>query len=803
MEEIKELQSLTTPKGVYNSFPDKTAREQLGGKLNAPGGVKAGDYLRVQSVGADGNVVLEGAEPPGEDSGQNVAQEYIPLKSPNGVEWKVTVSDNGDVTVVRADGGETVRFSLPVVKLTGDISNITSDQYENVLCHFLDKEGGVEFIDYAKIAYQGSGSLVFSNVEDGVDKAKNYKIKLFTDEARENKSKRKFKDWHATNSYHIKANFPDCTNFMNNMMMHFMRKSYQSLEPLPREGARYVVDGFAVLLYINDVFCGIRFWNLKQDDKVYNLNEEEVDESGNITQEADHCWQIGRNNGTNIGDNSGAFVYGNLNSGSAAEHNFVDAHAEIDYYWEDRVWDKTGNHPDVLYNTIKWVSEASDAEFRANLHKHFNVPYLIRYFNMMFACAMIDSKAKNFNVLYFPEKRVLYSTPWDMDNAFGTNYGTATTSVETGLTGFGCPSSRLFDKLWRNFRSECIADYTELRKSVLTVDQVRDSINAVWGHIPPEWIEANKIAKYDGTNYNFKLDGPAYVLDWAERRFAWMDTQMVESGEVLDWTTIPTTSIVLSASELTISAAGESQVLTANVTPGNTTDIVLWTTSDNTVARVVDGKVVAMGAGTATVTATSGDRSASCTVTVAGTNEVSLLYALPEETQFGDTTVIDTGVKLFDTPKDWTIVMDADLTQELSGLRTVFHCVAPAADREYGIRLLRETSVTDGTTGDYAFRGKCDTTVTPTNDLYRAVPAVASKFAIVCKAGVVTNIKYVYNGEVVDHVPSGNIYRQVDASLVLGKNPNVAYPTYWRGIIHKFEVYNGVLTDAQIAERLA
>ena len=124
-----------------------------------------------------------------------------------------------------------------------------------------------------------------------------------------------------------------------------------------------------------------------------------------------------------------------------------------------------------------------------------------------------------------------------------------------------------------------------------------------------------------------------YVLDWAERRFAWMDTQMVESGEVLDWTTIPTTSIVLSASELAFDDAGE-QMLTATVAPSDTTDIVLWTTSNNTVARVVDGKVVAVGAGTATVTATSGDQSASCTVTVAGTNEVSLLYALPEETQF-------------------------------------------------------------------------------------------------------------------------------------------------------------------------
>ena len=52
---------------------DATARRQLAGKLDAPGGVKAGDYLRVQSVGADGTVVLEGAEGPGPGSGQNVA----------------------------------------------------------------------------------------------------------------------------------------------------------------------------------------------------------------------------------------------------------------------------------------------------------------------------------------------------------------------------------------------------------------------------------------------------------------------------------------------------------------------------------------------------------------------------------------------------------------------------------------------------------------------------------------------------------------------------------------------------------
>lgn len=60
--------------GVPLELVDATARRQLAGKLDAPGGVKAGDYLRVKSVGEDGTVVVEGAEAPGGGSGQNPSQ---------------------------------------------------------------------------------------------------------------------------------------------------------------------------------------------------------------------------------------------------------------------------------------------------------------------------------------------------------------------------------------------------------------------------------------------------------------------------------------------------------------------------------------------------------------------------------------------------------------------------------------------------------------------------------------------------------------------------------------------------------
>lgn len=541
------------------------------------------------------------------DSSQNVYDKLV-MKSPDGTVWNITVSNNGAITATRVteDGGEeTVTFTIPVVDLTGGLTGISGDDYVNVICHYLDSVNAVEFTDYAEIAYQGSSSMNFTNVEDGVDKAKNYKIKLYTDEAKETKSKRVFKDWFATNNFHIKANYGDCTNFMNNMMMHYLTKSYQYLTPLPRDGARYTVDGFPVLLYINGVFCGIRFWNLKQDDKVYGLKDEN-----------DLCYQIGLNNGSSKGDNSGAFIYGNLNSGSNAGKNFADAHAEIDYYWEDRVWDKTSNHPAVLYDTIQWVSEASDEDFKTNLEQYFDKEYLINYFVMMYTCGMGDSICKNFNMLYFPDKGKWFATFWDMDFAWGTGWSLATTGTTIDVLSSTYGASRLFTKLLANFKSEIVAKYWELRETVLTVEQVGDSINAVWGAVTAEMIADNYTAKYNGTG-GFKTNGASYIKTWATDRLAYMDTVFAVTGE------IPTESITLDISDYEFTTA-LGKTITATVTPANSTEPVVWESSNDDIATVSEqGYVKPVSVGNCVITATSGAYSATCNVTVSTMNSIS------------------------------------------------------------------------------------------------------------------------------------------------------------------------------------
>ena len=85
---------------------------------------------------------------------------------------------------------------------------------------------------------------------------------------------------------------------------------------------------------------------------------------------------------------------------------------------------------------------------------------------------------------------------------------------------------------------------------------------------------------------------------------------------------VPVSQITLNKAETSISV-GNSETLTATVTPNNATNTsVTWTSSDTSVATVApDGTVTAVKAGTTTITATAaGDNSkfATCTVTVTG-----------------------------------------------------------------------------------------------------------------------------------------------------------------------------------------
>ena len=124
---------------------------------------------------------------------------------------------------------------------------------------------------------------------------------------------------------------------------------------------------------------------------------------------------------------------------------------------------------------------------------------------------------------------------------------------------------------------------------------------------------------------------------------------------------VPVQSVSLSSSTLTLNE-GESKTLIATVLPANATNkTVVWTVTPAGFASVAHGVVTGIKAGSCTVTATAGGKSASCAVTVVAAETAQLIYTLPAETEL--TSGFDTGLKLLEhasteTPQ-YTILVDA------------------------------------------------------------------------------------------------------------------------------------------------
>ena len=87
---------------------------------------------------------------------------------------------------------------------------------------------------------------------------------------------------------------------------------------------------------------------------------------------------------------------------------------------------------------------------------------------------------------------------------------------------------------------------------------------------------------------------------------------------------VPVSSITLDKTSASLKA-GETVTLTATVNPADATDkTVTWSSSDASVATVINGLVTAVKVGSATITAKAGEKTATCSITVVPTSVTSI-----------------------------------------------------------------------------------------------------------------------------------------------------------------------------------
>ena len=150
-------------------------------------------------------------------------------------------------------------------------------------------------------------------------------------------------------------------------------------------------------------------------------------------------------------------------------------------------------------------------------------------------------------------------------------------------------------------------------------------------------------------------------------------------------------------------------------------------------------------------------------------------YSLAEATTFdGVDDYVDTGIKLYDIAKDFTLLVEADLTQCITEMATVFHSIYEVEPWP-GVNLYYSY-------GHYIVGGNAN----PGQPHY--------------VSGCIDRVSYLNDGEVTTVNITDGAYNAYDGNLLLGcyQDTTGEKDRFWTGTISRFDVYFVALSDSKI-----
>ena len=320
---------------------------------------------------------------------------------------------------------------------------------------------------YAIMTTQGHSTL-------GYEKH-NYTVRFYDDEEAEQKHRLQFNDWNPEHKYILKANYLDisqCRNLVGAAIWEKMASSRPHLPKrislLPTLGA---VEGFPIVVYLNDEFFGLYTMNLHKDDDLFGMED---------------------------GEKTAIVICNSENSDEALFLHPAEFAEDFSSDWEleycgteNESWAK-----DSFNSLIDFVLYSSDAEFRNDLGKYLDVESAVDYLIFIYALGLKNSGAKDLVMVNFGKEWI--ASAYDMEEAFGfdaenaeflspTEFlpakNTVTGNYESGTRSY------LWDRMLRNYFNEIVNRYAVLRSSVLAKEEISEMVTSFIGKIPEAYYD--------------------------------------------------------------------------------------------------------------------------------------------------------------------------------------------------------------------------------------------------------------------------------------------------------------------------
>lgn len=521
---------------------------------------------------------------------------------------------------------------------------------------------------YAEIKAQGNSSMNHPK--------KNQTVKMYKDAACEEKLKVDFKGWGKQSKHCYKANWIDLTHARNVVSARLWadvvksRANYAELPELlrtsPNQGA---VDGFPIKVYANGVYQGRYTLNIPKDAWMANMDDEldnhcilcgEGYASGCFRQASVAQWTDEVHDSMPSAIRTRWLEVINFVMNSTDEDfkanlgNYFDVESLLDYHLFGLVscgLDAYGkNQLYMTYDGQKWIASMYDMDSTWGLWWTGQSFMPADYARSEYQ----DFKDGEGNLLYIRLENLFYNEL----QARWMELRSGALSIENIINRFERFTDIASEELVKEDYATTTANgaFSGIpSKDKSNIQQIRafavarhawtDEYIRVLVPVPCTGVSLSQSA------INFTKDGESVTLtatltptDTTDK-LTWESSNTavatVENGVVTcvgmgnavitarcgarsatcavaaEYVVVPCTGITLSASSLTFTEAGK-QTLVATVEPANTTDAIAWSVSPAGIVTVENGVVTAVENGACAVTATCGEKSATCSVTVSG-----------------------------------------------------------------------------------------------------------------------------------------------------------------------------------------
>jgi hypothetical protein len=376
-----------------------------------------------------------------------------------------------------------VYSGLNILYLTGNLDGISKDNKVNMGYEYLGQTGT------CTLKWQGSSSIAFPK--------KNYTLGKV--------SPKLDLGWGLQNKYVLKADFVDISHARNLTGAKLWSEVVKSRIPqnerllaAPNCGA---VDGFPIMLVINDEYQGLYTFNIPKDPWLFDMGS--GDREAIVTAE----------------QYSDATLFREVLS----PEDFLSGQ-----YWEIAYIPDESN-PDWLVTSfnrmVSAVINSTGTNYRNTLSPYLDIESAIDYYILCTILAHADGIGKNIIMATYDGTKWFFSA-YDMDWTFGMHsWGTHYLSAKEYGSFYGLSrGSRVFHLIYAYDKAQLKTRYNELRNTVFSDYNIVDKISNLLVSVPSAVVEAD--SKLWPTTPGTLMNNFAQMTEWFRCRVKILDEEI-------------------------------------------------------------------------------------------------------------------------------------------------------------------------------------------------------------------------------------------------------------------------------------